>query len=59
MPTLMVYGTLDAEIEAFAGTALYKFVPNVEVASLPSYHFIITDKPKDLAKLILDFLAKL
>ena len=56
VPTLMIYGTKDAEIARFRGTALYNLIPGAKIVALPAYHFITVDLPDELANLTKKFL---
>ena len=57
VPTLMVYGTKDAEIARFRGTALYSLVPKGKIVELSSYHFIPIDIPEEFSKVVKNWLA--
>ncbi|WCE31868.1 alpha/beta fold hydrolase [Vibrio sp. SCSIO 43137] len=54
-PALMVYGNKDVVPEA---ENLTDFVPNVDVISLDTGHWIQQEKPQEINQLILDWLQK-
>ncbi len=55
-PTLVIYGTKDSAVLDFRGTSLYNSIPNSQIISLPSEHFIPISHPNDLSHIFLKFM---
>ncbi len=58
IPTLFVYGKKDDILLRFHGTALYSAVSGAKIIGLPSEHFIPTELPKRLSRLIISFIKE-
>lgn len=57
-PTLVVWGANDPSFIAAGGAAFKKDVPDAEVHLLDAGHFALDEKNEEIARLILDFLAR-
>ncbi|WP_447761320.1 alpha/beta fold hydrolase [Sphingopyxis panaciterrae] len=57
-PTLVVWGANDPSFIAAGGAAFKKDVPDAEIHLLDAGHFALDEKNEEIARLILDFLAR-
>ena len=57
-PTLVVWGANDPSFIAAGGTAFAKDVPDAEIHLLDAGHFALDEKTDEIARLILDFMAR-